>query len=298
MTATFADAELIGTFEPGSSEWHAARADGLGGSEIAAVMGLSPFESYYSLWHRKAGLIGPAAQTDVMKWGHRFEDDVVEELEEKHPEWLITPVGTYRSTVRPWQIANPDRIAFDRAGRQRGIEVKIAYAADHERWGEQFTDEIPVYYRTQVIHYMDVTGLRVFTVAVLFMDSLKVREYEVSYDPIDAELMRVAGEAFMASLRTGTVPDVDGHAATYQAVKELAAGVVDEAVEIPPSLADMYDSARARVKAAEADKREATSRILAAIGNRRYAECGTERVAIRTVRADGRTHSLQPVRGN
>lgn len=297
MNAEFADAELVGTFEPGSPEWHAARANGLGGSEIAAVMNLSPFESHYGLWHRKAGLIGPTPQSNIMKWGRRFEDDVIEELEERHPEWLIAPVGTYRSLERPWQIANPDRVAFDRAGRRRGIEAKIAYDDDHDKWGDEFTDEIPVYYRTQVMHYMDVTGLREFTVATLFMSGLRVREYAVRYDPVDAELIRVAGEAFMLSLKTGAVPDLDSHSATYQAVKELAAGVVDEAVEISPSLAEMYDSARARMKAAEADKREATSRILAAIGNRRYAECGTERVAIRTVRADGRTHSLQPVKG-
>lgn len=293
----FPDAELVGTFEPGSPEWHQARADGLGGSEIAAVMNLSPFDSHYALWHRKKGLAGPVAQTDIMKWGHRFEDDVVEELEERHPEWLIVPVGTYRSLARPWQLANPDRVAFDRAGRRRGIEAKIAYTDDEDRWGEEFSDEIPVYYRTQVLHYMDVTGLREFTLAVLFMSGLKVREYVIHYDPVDAELMRQAGEAFMASLAAGQVPDLDSHAATYRVVKELAAGVIDEAVQIPPALAAKYEAARIAAKAADEDKREASARILAAIGDRRYADCGLDRIAIRTVKADGTTHSLQPAKG-
>ena len=62
MTAPVLDTPtgvLIGTFSPGSEEWLAARADGLGGSEVAAVLGLSPFESRFSLWHRKAGRVGP-----------------------------------------------------------------------------------------------------------------------------------------------------------------------------------------------------------------------------------------------
>jgi len=288
------DAVLLGEFTPGSPDWHAARANGLGGSEMAAVVDLSPFESHYSLWHRKAGLARPVEQTPAMEWGQRLEDDVVEKLELCHPELLIVSAGTYRNNARPWQIANPDRLAVDRLGQWIGVEAKTAH--DGDGWGRQGTDEIPVYYRAQVIHYEDTIGLRRFLVPVL-IGNCDYREYIVDYDPVDAALLREAGAAFMASLAAGVVPDLDSHAATYRTVKELALGVIDEAVQIAPSLAGKYDTARAQYDLARDAKREASARVLAAIGNARYAECGTERVAIRTVKADGTTHSLQPTRG-
>jgi putative phage-type endonuclease len=297
VSPTFADAELLGSFKPGSPAWHAARADGLGGSEIAAVMGLSPWESPYSLWHRKAGLIGPVPQTEPMVWGHRLEDDILEEFELRHPELLLTGSGTYRSLARPWQIANPDELAVGEFGNRFGIEVKTARVADD--WGRPGSDDIPVYYRTQVIHYMDTLGLSQFYLPVLIGGS-EYREYVIGYDPVDAGLMREAGEAFMASVAAGQVPDVDGHEATYRTAKELAVGVpgAGEAVEISPALAAAYDDARAAYAAAETAKRAASARILAAIGKARYAECGGSRVATRTVKADGTTHGLQPAKGS
>lgn len=297
MSPTFDAAELLGSFEPGSPEWHAARAGGLGGSEMAAVVGLSPFESHYSLWHRKAGLVGPVAQTELMVWGHRLEDDILEEFELRHPELMLIGSGTYRNIERPWQIANPDQIAVNEAGQRFGVEIKNARVADY--WGRPLTDEIPVYYRTQVIHYEDTLGsIRKFFVPVLIGGS-EYREYVVEYDPVDAQLLREAGAAFMASLEAGEVPEADGHEATYRTAKELAVGMPGkgEAVEISPALANAYDAARAEFAAAEIAKREASARVLAAIGKARYAECGGSRIAMRTVRADGTTHSLQPAKG-
>jgi putative phage-type endonuclease len=70
MTApAIARPTVIGYFEPGSAEWHAARRNGVGGSEIAAVMGLSPYESRFSLWHRKQGMVNPVDENPQMYWG-------------------------------------------------------------------------------------------------------------------------------------------------------------------------------------------------------------------------------------
>ena len=258
-------------------------------------MGLSPFESAYSLWHRKAGLAGPVQQTEPMVWGHRLEDDILEEFSLRHPELLLTGSGTYRGRERSWQIANPDELAVNEAGQRFGVEIKNSRVADD--WGRQHTDEIPVYYRAQVIHYEDVLAIRKFYVPVLIGGS-EYREYEVEYDPVDAQLLRDAGEAFMASLAAGQPPEPDGHEATYRTVRELAVGTGPENAEISPALAAAYDEARAAFAAAEAAKRQASARVLAAIGTARYAVCGTERIAMRTVKADGTTHSLQPAKGS
>lgn len=288
-------AELIGQFRPGSPEWHAARENGLGGSEAAAMLGLSPWESPYSLWHRKAGLIGPIEQTDGMKWGNRFEDDIVEEFEERHPELLVVQAGTYRNTERPWQIANPDRLFVSRSGIWRGLEIKTALRSDD--WGPADSDEVPIYYRAQTMHYMDTLGLEEFILAVLFLSSWTYREYRITYDAHDAQVMREAAIAFMDSLVLGIPPDLDDHEETYRAVKARVEGRSGEQVEIPAPLAAAYNGACAKYAEAVAEKRLASSRVLVAIGSGKHAVCNGLPVATRAVKADGTTHSLQPAKG-
>jgi putative phage-type endonuclease len=289
------DAILLGNFEPGSRQWHAARADGLGGSEAAAIVGLSPWESTYSIWHRKAGLIPPVEQTEAMYWGHLLEPVIADEFARRHPELLVAAAGTFANVERPWQIANPDRLTCNRQGVWHGLEIKKSRTADG--WGPDGSDEIPVYYRAQVLHYEDTMGLPGFWVAALIGGS-EYREYFIAYDPADALILRAAGEAFMESLAAGVRPDIDGSDATYRTVMQLFTGTDDTAVEIPPALADSYKSARASAAEAEARRKEAAARILAAIGDGRYAAVAGDRVAMRTIKADGSTHSLQPTRGN
>ena len=49
----------LGTYASGSPEWHAARNEQgvISGSEIGAILGLSPFKSAFTLWAEKVGLL-------------------------------------------------------------------------------------------------------------------------------------------------------------------------------------------------------------------------------------------------
>jgi putative phage-type endonuclease len=103
-------AEYLGTFPSGSPAWHAVRATGIGGSEIAAVLGLSPYESRFSLWHRKQQLAAPTMENDQMRWGTLLEDVIAHRFALEHPELRVRRTGTWRSKAHPYQIANPDRL--------------------------------------------------------------------------------------------------------------------------------------------------------------------------------------------
>ena len=58
----------------------------LGGSEIAAVVGLSPWVSRFALWHRKRGTLGKQEVNAGMNWGHRLEPASARRLAEKREE--------------------------------------------------------------------------------------------------------------------------------------------------------------------------------------------------------------------
>ncbi|MGA5635018.1 YqaJ viral recombinase family protein [Streptomyces lydicamycinicus] len=278
---------VVGHFEPGSEEWHAARRSGIGGSEIAAVLGVSPHESPFSLWHRKQGLIAPIEESEEMYWGKVHEPGICRRFAELHPEHPLNIAPTYAAAARRWQIANPDRIWGPDL-----LEAKTARGADG--WGEPGTDEIPVHYRAQCLQYLDVLQRRRCWVAVLIAGS-EYREYLVEYDPAEAQILRDAGEDFMASLAAGDRPAIDGHTSTYQAIKALPDGLDDVDVPIAAELRDEYFAALDTAKAATDEKRRLAGLVLDEIGTGHRAVVGRQLVATRTVH-DGHTHSLQPAR--
>lgn len=278
---------VLGWFEPGADDWHAARANGIGGSEIAAVLGLSPYESRFSLWHRKKGHVGPVDESEEMYWGKVHEPGICARFAKEHPDLPLTIAPTYAHPDRPWQIANPDR----HAGPDL-LEAKTS--RDAEGWGEQGTAQIPVHYRAQCMHYMDVTGARRCWVAVLIAGS-EYREYLVEYDADEAAFMRDKAEAFMATLAANERPAIDGHSATYQTIRDLPDGLDDVDVDIETLLRDRFYAAQDAFWLAEDELTACKGLLLDAIGTGRRAVCEQQRIATRTVR-DGKTYQLLPAR--
>lgn len=294
-SAPAAGPTVLGWFEPGTPDWHAARANGIGGSEIAAVMGISPHESRFSLWHRKQGLIAPVEESEEMFWGKVHEPGICARFAQLHPELAVDTSPTFAAAGRPWQIANPDRlIVTDYATGTPTAIVEAKTARDDHGWGKAGTDEIPVHYRAQALWYLDVLQVTRCHVVVLIAGS-EYREYVVDYDEADALLMRSAGAAFMHDVRHSVRPNIDGHAATFQTIKALPEGQDDIDIEVSAADRDRYFAALDAAKAADAEKRAAAGVLLDQIGTGRRAVHDRSTVATRTVR-DGRTHSLQPAR--
>ncbi|MFF1958016.1 YqaJ viral recombinase family protein [Streptomyces sp. NPDC058220] len=292
-SAPAAGPTVLGWFEPGTPEWHAARANGIGGSEIAAVLGLSPYESRFSLWHRKKGLVAPVEETAVMYWGKVHEPQICAEFAKRHPEWDVRPSPTYAAAGRPEEIANPDRLILDEEWRTVAI-VEAKTSRDDEGWGEEGTDQIPVYYRAQCLWYLMVLGVTTCHVAVLIAGA-DYREYVVTYDPAEAELMRAAAADFQRALAADERPAIDGHPATYAAVREMPDGLDDVDIEIPTALRDRFHQAQDAAWAAEDELTACKGELLDHIGTGRRAMCERVRVATRTVR-DGATYQLLPAR--
>lgn len=291
-TAPAAGLTVLGWFEPGSPDWHTARANGIGGSEIAAVMGISPHESRFSLWHRKKGLIAPVEETDVMYWGKIHEPSICAEFSLRNPGWLESS-PTYTRADRPWQIANPDRLIYDDNHQLTGI-VEAKTSRDAEGWGEEGTDEIPVHYRAQCLWYLDVLGIDTCHVAVLIAGA-DYRQYVVTYDADEAQTMRTAAVDFMRTLAANERPDIDGHSATYAAIREMPEGMDDVDVEIPGTLRDRFHAAQDAAWAADDELTACKGLLLDEIGTGRRATYQRERIATRTVR-EGRTYQLLPAR--
>lgn len=304
MTATVDTPEgvLLGVLRPGTPEWDAARAGlTITATEIAAVMGLSPWQSRYSLWHKKAGLpTQPFQPNPAMKWGIRLEDDVVEEFTETHPEYLVMETGTWQNKQRPWQRATPDRLLAHRDGdASDGIPIGIFEAKTSpfgDEWGADGTDEVPVYYRAQVIWQQDTLGLYARTPIGVLISGHDYRELYVDYDPDEAALMRKEAAEFLDTVRRGERPPIDEADATYQTVKQQPAGLDDTEVDIGMALAEQYRDLRDEEAKLTARGRRIRALIVDRLGPAKYATHLGERIAYRVANPDGTTRALQPIR--
>jgi putative phage-type endonuclease len=273
---------------PDDERWHELRRAGVTASEIAAVLGISPWESPFSLYWRKVN----AWRTDDNEFtsaGRHLEDAIADWWAQENAHLLGDPplmrAGLYAHPERPWQLATPDRKArFRLAGRivTHGLlECKwVAYSWDG--WGEPGTDEIPVYYRAQALWQADTLGVDEVHFAVLGPGGF--RSYLVRRDETDLTVMRAAGAAFMEQLRDGIAPDLDGHSATINALRKLHPSLGEGDVEVPVDLAEAYRQARADKKDAERRVDECEARIRAALGSDfNRAVVGKKLVASRSI---------------
>jgi predicted phage-related endonuclease len=150
------------------------------------------------------------------------------------------------------------------------VEAKTD-ASDGDEWGEENTDEIPVYYRVQVMWAMDVLGLRRARFGVL-TSRLQFRRFVVDYDEHDAELMRTAGRDFMHSLELGDEPDIDESTSTYRAMRQLHPDIEDVEVEVPQHIADRFRAAVMIDRNDERRRQLETTRVAQEMGAAHFAK--------------------------
>jgi putative phage-type endonuclease len=161
-----------------NSEQLAAHVLGLGGSDAAAALGLSPWQTPLQLYLRKTEPTDRDDPNEAMRWGTALEPAIRQRYADDTGRVVEVPKTTFRYAPWPVALGHVDGVADG----QRLLEVKTARS--DIGWGEPGSDVIPEHYAIQVQHYLMVTGLVVADVAVLIAGQ-DYRCYEV---PADAEL--------------------------------------------------------------------------------------------------------------
>jgi putative phage-type endonuclease len=262
--------------------WYAARHEGIGSSEIAVLLGLSPYSSPFDLWwHKRNREVVPA--NDAMRWGTRLEPVIIDAWSDEHPDLALRrSPGVIMHADRPWQRASPDALAYEGQDWTDPIAL-LECKSDNNRagWGEPGTDEIPPHYLAQVRWQLDTLGLGVGFVAVTFGGP--PLEYVVGHDEADAVLMREKAQEFLASLERDTPPPIDAHHATTRRLKALHPSVEDVEVEIPADLIEARREADDAVKAATADRDRYDNTIRDLLGDARAGTVDGEVAVTRSV---------------
>lgn len=260
--------------------WLGQRARGVGGSDVAAIMGLSPWRTPAEVWLEKTGRAEPQDLSDRpnVVFGNIMEPIVADWYREHHPGVRVRRVNAVcRSRMRPWAQASLDYELLE-PGKGWGV-LEIKTARDRRDWKAG----IPDYYMTQVVHYLSVTGRTHATVAAFFRDEADFACWRVERDERDVMAVEAAVDSFwhdfveadVMPVLVGTSGEARGLAQMYS--EPSADSVTDTGADTLQLVSDYQDAAE-RERAAKADKQRASTLLMAKIGDHRTLFTDTARV--------------------
>lgn len=166
---------------------------GIGGSDVGAIVGLSPYKSAVDVWIDKVGRkeTPPADDAIHLRFGQHLEPFVAQEYERATGRLTHEVPNTLRHKDHPHLFAHVDRlvtnqggIALDAEGQpctDTLLECKTASAFTGDQWGQEWTDQVPPAYLAQCIWYMGITGCANAHLAVL-LGNCDFRVYNVTRD--------------------------------------------------------------------------------------------------------------------
>lgn len=278
------------------AQWLAQRRTGIGGSDVAAVLGLSRYKSPLDVYDDKIGAKEETEQSQAAYWGSQLEDIVAREFQ-KRTGMKVQRV-TSQLSVEGWMNANIDRAVVnpsiagivrvqDEAKRAETgrllttdtiLECKTASSFIADQWGPSQEAEIvsgkivsdhkiPIYYETQVQWYLGITGAsRCYVAALLGGNDFRIYAVDRDDDVI-AALQEQCRTFWFDHVQKRIPPDPQ----TQEEVQKLFAKDSGEMVEASNDVAAYIGELRTlteRAKAIEAEQKLVKDRICAALGEK------------------------------
>ena len=242
----------------------------LGATDIAAIVGVSPYRSPLDVYREKVeGVTGEVSH--VMRWGLLMEDAICQEAEAARGYRLVRR-NEMRHPDHPFIRIHPDRLVVGQPGL---FDAKSTWS--HGGYGEPGDDDpdagvlapVPPHVRVQMTVYTGVSRREWADVGVVRyrppLALYRVRHDAALYEACVAEAVRFWHEHVLAKVP----PPVDGSEAYGRYLAErFPADDGTELVATPEQalLVEELADAKAAVKAAEARARLAQQRIEEVMG--------------------------------
>lgn len=261
--------------EQDRDEWLERRRMGLGASDAAAALGLSPWKSPLALYIEKVASNTLIVESERIFWGKTLEPIVAQVYGEQNSRVLVDLGGFTCIEAQDLPIAycTLDRVdvtngsakvvdegleqgasvLFD--GNPEVVEIKCVDPRSMREWSDT---ELPDHYALQGHHQMLVTGLERVTFAVL-VGGNQLRTWVIDRDETLLADLAQAEESFWELVLKRTPPLVDGSDATSNAIRHhFASASPGHTVEVDKGLIRELIDARRRAKLAqeEADRLE------------------------------------------
>lgn len=275
----------ISTANMTREEWLEARKHSVGGSEVGAVLGLSPYASAVSVWANKTGWVPDAEENEAMRFGTFAEEYVAQRFSDITGKTVRKSNYIYRNDDYPHLHANVDRLIV---GERAGLECKTA---SELMVGKYQNGEFPAHYYSQCVSYMAVLDLPIWYLCALIGNKhirifKMVRPDQDTSCPDWCESVTVIREDEMAAIRdvvvdfwqyveTMTMPPIeDSTQATADTLEQVYPGgdQEPESLECMESVLRQLALAKAEKKDVEAVIKQLENQIKGRLCD---CECGT-----------------------
>ena len=255
----------------------------LGGSDAAAVMGLSPWQTPVELWMEKTGRADKNEEMDVerqrrMERGHKLEpfirDMVIAKLQDQGVEVKLLAVNErYTDPAYPFLACEIDFELELTGDVDIGGEV-VTFFREHvnadaksvsgfarKKWGQDSNTDVPIEYACQFMHGMGITGRRFCLVAAL----RSFDDVDIYWTERDDETVAAMREKEVLFWTEHVLKDVPPDVFTFNDIKILFPTDNGEAREATEEVAQQVADLR-RIKAAIKDLQEQEKTLQLDIG--------------------------------
>lgn len=190
----------------------------VGGSDAAALVGLSPYKDNITLWKEKTGRQKPQDISNLpyVQFGHEAEPHLRALFALDHPEFVVEYCSDnmWTNSKFPFAHASLDGWLTEKATGRRGVlEIKTAAVMQSSQW-EQWDGRLPNQYFCQILWYLMVTE---FDFAVLKariksewrgVPKISIRHYTIERSEVeeDIEELRKAAEKFWKAVQEDREP--------------------------------------------------------------------------------------------
>lgn len=259
-------------------DWLKGRQTGIGGSEIAAIVGLNQYKTPMQIWESKVNPVQDEETSQPAYWGTVLEDVVAKEYalrtgnkvqrltkQMRHPDFDFAIANIDRAVVNP-DISGNVRWKDGKLTTDRILECKTANGFMAKQWGEAGTDSVPDAYLIQCQWYLGITGASVCDLAVL-IGGQDFRIYTIARDDELINDLLQQGAVFWELVQNKIEPDPVNYP---EAVKKWAISDPSLSVQADDLLVDdleQIQSIKAQVKELEAQEDEIKARVLMSLEN-------------------------------
>ena len=224
-----------GPAEPLVATGEIDRSTFIGGSDVAAVLGISPWKKPYDVWLEKTCRLPRAEITPAQRRrfdrGHRLEPVVLDMLldrlvDDGHDVELLCRNTHYADREYPFMGCEIDfEIRLD--GEHVNGDCKTVHPMAAQKWGEEFSGDVPLEYAAQFMHGLGITGRNRCIVATLIgMDDLMIFFVERDEQTITAMRARIS-QFWRDCILADVMPDPVDYADCYAMYQQSNGGRVE-----------------------------------------------------------------------
>lgn len=202
----------------GRDEWLATRNVGIGASEAAAAVGMSPWQTPLDLWKLKSGVAAPKdlSGNAAVEKGNLMEPILRTFYIACHPSYKLDyfPYDIVFQDDRPWLFATLDGELTDEDGRRGILEIKTATPNGKAGWDKWANRNMPGQYFCQCCHQLLATGydfVRLFAALYSQSGDITLRQYEIERADVEEDmawLLTQETEFWVKNVLGGVMPSM------------------------------------------------------------------------------------------